>query len=197
MSFTNDPEATTNDPRFKIHESIILYPDDRLRAKANTAENGDATAQEAIDLMLAARKPNTYAMAAPSVGYGLRVVMIPEKIASKPPIFMLNPEITELFGTEKSTQETNVSLHYLKFSDTDRTRFSPTIPAGSVKRFDKVRVTYTAPDGEVVENKMFNGPQAFQIQAMVEQLDGTLFIDKMDDDAKAKFYERHTVYKPE
>ncbi|MDR1940749.1 MAG: peptide deformylase [Endomicrobium sp.] len=144
---------------------IKKYGDSVLRKKTNPVAqiNGDIK-QLAADMLETMYGAPGVGLAAPQIGVSLRMCVIDVSPDKKNPIVMVNPEI--ISGENKITAEEGC----LSF---------PGIYE-SVKRFEKVEVSYTDLDDKTKKIKA-EGFLAKAVQHEIDHLDSKLFIDYLPD----------------
>lgn len=143
---------------------VRKYGDPVLRKKAEpvTAITDEikTIAQDMIDTML---DENGLGLAAPQVGFSLRMVALDAGPEKGHPFVILNPEILESSG--KSVREEGC----LSF---------PGI-YGKIERPEKVKLKAMDMDGKVFERDL-DGLEARAAQHELDHLNGKLFIDRMN-----------------
>jgi peptide deformylase len=145
---------------------IVIYGDPVLRQKAKKIHRFDESVQRLIDdLVDTVHDANGAGLAAPQIGVPLRAIVtfVDEKLQ-----IVINPEIVEESDEELEAEEGCLS-----------------IPGwyGPVRRKDKVTVRGQNRKGKSIKIKA-EGWEARAFQHEVDHLNGTLFIDRMDDRSK-------------
>ena len=140
---------------------ILHYPDPRLRTIAKPVTRVDDTVRQLLDDML----ETMYAapgigLAATQVNVDRRVVVIDISEERNQPLYLINPEITELEGVEEM-DEGCLSVPGV---------FEP------VQRADLVKMQALDREGSLFELQA-NGLLAVCIQHEIDHLDGKLFVD--------------------
>lgn len=153
---------------------IRILGDDVLRKKTQEISQIDDEIKDfARNLTHTMYLKDGVGLAAPQVGKSIRMFVIDpgrrDDDKAKDPIVMINPSIQDKSG-ESISDEGCISV--------------PDIFA-EVKRFYKIKVTYTDLDG-IEHSQDFEGFAATVIQHENDHLDGVLFIDKISTMAKLK-----------
>jgi peptide deformylase len=146
-----------------MQREIIIWPDSRLRVKAEKVERVDDEIRTLIDDMFESMYgDNGVGLAAPQVGVSKRVVVIdpaPKQEGSRP-IAFVNPVITRTEG-ERVWEEGCLSIPG---------------EAEDVVRADKVWVTALDRDGKEFSLEA-DQLLAIAVQHELDHLDGVLFVD--------------------
>jgi peptide deformylase len=146
---------------------IRALPDPILRRKAKRVVRIDASVQKLIDDMIDTLRadPNRAGLAAPQVGVLLRVAVI--ELPEQGLITLVNPEIVKKEG-ERTVQEGCLS-----------------IPGyfGEIKRAVTVKVKAKDRHGKEFRLKA-EGLLAQALEQEIEHLDGVLYIDHLESEAK-------------
>ncbi len=145
--------------------TILEFPDQRLRTRAQPVTQFDAELGQLIDDMF----ETMYAapgigLAATQVDVHKRVVVIDVSEARNEPLVFINPEILAREGVEE-TEEGCLSVPGI-FDE--------------VKRAAKVRVRFQDRTGAVLERD-FDGVLAVCVQHEMDHLEGKLFVDYLSD----------------
>jgi peptide deformylase len=140
---------------------ILVFPNPRLRNKAQPVREVDAKVRRLVDDML----ETMYAapgigLAAIQVDVPLRVIVIDVSDEHDSPLCLINPEILEREGSEQMEEGCLSVPGY----------FEP------VTRAERVRVRALDYDGQPIEIDA-NGLLAVCIQHEIDHLDGKLFVD--------------------
>ena len=140
---------------------ILHYPDPRLRTVAQPVSRVDDTVRQLLDDML----ETMYAapgigLAATQVNVDRRIVVIDISEERDQPLYLINPEITQLEGVEEM-EEGCLSV--------------PGV-FETVQRADRVKMRALDRDGEPFELQA-DGLLAVCIQHEIDHLDGKLFVD--------------------
>jgi len=126
------------------------------------------------------------ALAAPQVGESLAVVIVAVRPQAHRPnaepfdLVLINPEITESTGDKEEMWEGCVSS-----GATNHACFFAKVP-----RYNKLKVRYHDENGKECE-KVFTGLKAQIMQHEVDHLEGTLFVDRVED---TKTYMTYSEY---
>ena len=141
--------------------NILHYPDPRLRTVAQPVSRVDDTVRQLLDDML----ETMYAapgigLAATQVNVDRRIVVIDISEERDQPLYLINPEITQLEGVEEM-EEGCLSV--------------PGV-FETVQRADRVKMRALDRDGEPFELQA-DGLLAVCIQHEIDHLDGKLFVD--------------------
>lgn len=140
---------------------VLHFPDPRLRNVARPVEAvDDEVRQIANDMLETMYDEGGIGLAAIQVNIRQRIIVIDVSEDRDSPMFLINPEILELEGTEKM-QEGCLSVP--DFYD-------------YVERAEKIRYTFLDIDGKQHE-AWADGLLAVCIQHEIDHLDGKLFID--------------------
>ncbi|MBK5937643.1 MAG: peptide deformylase [Halorhodospira halophila] len=144
---------------------ILVYPDPRLRERAEpVAEVDDAVRRLADDMLETMYEARGIGLAATQVGDRRRVVVIDVSEERDEPRVLVNPEILEATG-EASGEEGCLSIpgYY-----------------DDVARATRVRYRALERDGRVVEDEA-EGTLAVCLQHEIDHLEGRLFIDYLSE----------------
>ena len=141
--------------------TILHYPDERLRTRAQPVTTVDATIQKLIDDMF----ETMYAapgigLAATQVNVHLRILVMDISEQRNQPLIFINPEILENQGTQEYEEG---CLSVPGFYE-------------SVERSASIRVRALGRDGKSFELAA-EGLLAVCIQHEIDHLDGKLFVD--------------------
>lgn len=161
---------------------VVTTPDPRLRQKSIKVKASDPEvkriAQEMIDSCIAWEKAHEFelsaAMAAPQLGYNIRLIVVREDMNDKENatfIPLLNPEVIKTEGKIVEDYEGCLSV--------------PSV-YGKVPRPTKARIRAQLDSGEEVRLKATDF-LARTLLHEIDHLDGTLFIDHIKD-KKDAFY---------
>ena len=147
---------------------ILVYPHAQLTQVSREVEQFDAQLQQVvtnlIDTMAAA--PGCVGIAAPQIGYAMRVVMV--DVSSKPDIkhhgrlILVNPE----------------NLHWEGFAVGREGCLSVPDFTGNVVRAERITLEAYDPTGQRQEYTL-EGYEARAVQHEIDHLDGTLFLDRL------------------
>lgn len=147
--------------------SLRYYPDPILRRSALPIAKITPKITKLVDDMvhMMYRSPHTIGLAAPQVGYSLRLIVIDVTIKQKQHglIVLINPVMVSGEG-EKIIREGCLSL--------------PDYTA-NVKRFQNVSVEGLNRTGEKVRIET-NGIEAICLQHEIDHVDGILFLDRVE-----------------
>jgi peptide deformylase len=136
---------------------IIKYPHKILRAKCESVEFPLTNEIEQLcnGLKETCAHHNGLGLAAPQVGYDLRIFVIGEST-------YINPII--ISGSRKIwSEESCLSLPNQKYK---------------VRRYEKISVAYYNLFGEIINDKIFNGLESIIFQHEFDHLKGILILDK-------------------
>ncbi len=150
-------------------KEIRHHPDDALRGRAKKVSRIDASIQKLIDDMIdTMNQANGAGLAAPQIGVPLRVIVlqIPEQ---EEPLALINPEIVKL-EDEHEVVEGCLSVPGL---------------CGDIIRAKKVVARGLDREGHRIKIKA-EGLMAQAIQHELDHLNGTLYIDRVDDMSKLR-----------
>ena len=160
------PNLTEGNNRVMTVKIIRHHPDDVLKGKARKVSHIDESIQKLIDDMIETmEQANGVGLAAPQIGIPLRVVVL--QLPEEGPIVLINPEIVKR-GQEYQVTEGCLSVPGL---------------AGDIKRSVSVTARGLDRSGRVIRIKA-EGLMAQAIQHELDHLDGTLFIDRVEDKSK-------------
>ena len=140
---------------------ILHYPDPRLRTVAQPVSRVDDTVRQLLDDML----ETMYAapgigLAATQANVGRRIVVIDISEEKNQPLYLINPEITELEGIEEM----------------DEGCLSVPGVFETVQRAERVKMHALDRNGELFDLQA-EGLLAVCIQHEIDHLDGKLFVD--------------------
>lgn len=147
---------------------IVLYPDPMLRLKTSTVDPGDPALVDVLcDVQETLDSHVGVGLAAPQIGYPLRVVVVDATRARRPVpnhgrLLLLNPCIVAREG-RISFREGCMSLPDL---------------VAHVERAERVTVAAQLPDGSSTTFTA-EGFEAVILQHEIDHLDGILFIDRV------------------
>ncbi|MCT4612073.1 MAG: peptide deformylase [Clostridia bacterium] len=112
-------------------------------------------------------------LAAPQIGFQLKIAIMDIKRDAKKPIVMINP-----------------SYESIDDQIIDSTESCLSIPGyvGLVKRYKKIRVKYNNMSGDLIEEEV-EGFKATVMQHEIDHLNGILYIDRMEDEEDIKEYD--------
>ncbi len=162
---------------------IVIYPDRRLKEISEAIRDIDEKVlQVAMDLLdTMDYYHHTVGIAAPQIGYNLRIIAVDASKNKKGQkinhgkLIMINPEITN-WTSIMITREGCLSVP-------DYT--------GNVNRAKKIEVTYIDLEGK--EHLLSTeGFEAVVIQHEIDHLDGILFIDRIISKTRDLFKRKHT-----
>jgi peptide deformylase len=145
---------------------IRHHPDDMLRGKARKVSHIDESIHKLIDDMIETmEQANGVGLAAPQIGIPLRVAVF--QLPEEEPIVLINPEIV------KRSQEYQITEGCLS------------VPGlvGDIKRSASVTAKGLDRSGKVIKVRA-EGLMAQAIQHELDHLNGTLFIDHVEDESK-------------
>ena len=143
---------------------ILIHPDPRLKAVAETVTDPAALKPLAEDMLETMYHAPGIGLAAPQVGVLQRILVmdcIKEEGATPQPMVLINPEITWSSEEQSVYEEGCLSIPEV-YNDIER-------PA-------EVEVHWTSLDGNA-ESARFTGLWATCVQHEIDHLDGKLFID--------------------
>ncbi|GJE18898.1 peptide deformylase [Methylobacterium marchantiae] len=144
-------------------QSLILYPDPRLRLRAEPVTVfDDALRREADALVAALIRVSAIGLAGPHVGWLARVVALRLE-PGMPATLYVNPEI--VFASPETAPQTEGSVSMPGVSDT-------------VERAVTVRLRYDDLDGTGHEIES-EGFEAACLQHEIDQLDGIFWIERL------------------
>ncbi|THB68258.1 MAG: peptide deformylase [Gammaproteobacteria bacterium] len=147
----------------KVNNNILVYPDPRLRKKAELVDEVNDDIRETLDQMLDIMyKAPGIGLAGPQVNVHKRVVVIDVSEEKDTPLYLINPQILSSSGSEV-TEEGCLSV--------------PGI-SEKVKRAAEVKVRTLNYYGKEIEFDA-DGLLAVCIQHELDHLDGHLFIDRL------------------
>lgn len=158
------PRLSFSEHTMSIEHTILTYPDPRLRQVSHpVAEITDEIREQALALFPAMYEDSGIGLAAPQVGWHVRIFVV--NVTGKPEdeLVFVNPEITERSGGMWSFEEGCLSLPGIR---------------GKVKRERAIKLTGTDLDGEPIELEA-DGLVARCILHEYDHLDGVLFIDRL------------------
>jgi peptide deformylase len=149
---------------------IVTIGDPRLKAETDAIDDVQEVADLLAGMVDRLRELNGAGLAAPQIGASVKVVVIevrktdvfPDRPTS-PLLQMVNPVITEQFGTTETGWEGCFSVPGLM---------------GLVPRAEAITVEYTSADGIDVR-KQYSGYVARVIQHEIDHLGGVEFVDRM------------------
>lgn len=118
-----------------------------------------------LDMIDTMRDLNGVGLAAPQVGWPVRVLIAQLDGRDFPPIVMIKPRILTAVGTQASSEGC--------LSVNQREWFSR-----PVRRFKRIQVTYTDERGVLVHRRL-HGYAAAIVQHEIDHLDGILFTDRL------------------
>ena len=145
--------------------TVLHYPDPRLRTKAQKVEQVDQSIQRLVDDMFDTMyQAPGIGLAATQVDVHKRVITIDVTEDKSEPLCLINPEIVESNGVEKS-EEGCLSV--------------PGIYE-SVKRAEKIKVSALNKEGQPFEVEA-DGLLAVCIQHEMDHLEGKLFVDYLSE----------------
>lgn len=148
-------------------KEIHQHPDDVLRGKAKKVSRIDASIKKLIDDMIdTMHEARGVGLAAPQIGVPLRVIVL-QASDEEEPIVLINPEIVKL-ENESEVTEGCLSVPGL---------------AGDIMRAQKVVAKGIDREGHRVKIKA-EGLMAQAIQHELDHLNGTLYIDRVEDESK-------------
>jgi peptide deformylase len=143
-------------------------PDEVLRQKAKKVPSIDKYIQKLIEDMIETMHENNGAgLAAPQVGVSLRLVVI--QMPEGEPIVLINPEIAKRFGSRELVEGCLSVPGY----------------SGEMVRSEKVIVKGLDRHGRKIRIKA-EGLMAQAIEHEMDHLNGTLYIDYIEDESKLK-----------
>lgn len=141
---------------------IVKFGSDILRAKSSDIDSFDHNLHRIIDEMNSELGKTTgIAIAAPQIGYNVRVVVIKHPLN----IVMVNPKITKT--SDDLYRDMEGCLSYPGYY-------------GMVNRHKQVTVEYRTPQGFICEDT-YTGLMARCVQHEIDHLDGIVFTDKVID----------------
>ncbi|MHC2020207.1 peptide deformylase [Methylobacterium sp. CM6247] len=144
-------------------QSLILYPDPRLRLRAEPVSVFDEDLRrDAADLVAALARVSAIGLAGPHVGWLARVVALRLEPGTPATIYV-NPEI--VFASSETEPQTEGSVSMPGVSDT-------------VERAARVRLRYSDLDGVSHEVESV-GFEAACLQHEIDQLDGIFWIERL------------------
>jgi peptide deformylase len=150
-------------------KEIRHHPDDVLRGKAKKVSLIDASIQKLIDDMIdTMHQANGAGLAAPQIGVPLRVIVL-QTPEDEEPLAVINPEIVNAEG-EYEVTEGCLSVPGL---------------CGEIIRARKVTAKGLDREGRRIKIKA-EGLMAQAIQHELDHLNGTLYIDRVDDQSKLR-----------
>ena len=147
---------------------IVLYPNPILRGKAGHADPAEAETQRAIrDLWDTLDDHEGVGLAAPQIGYSLRIIVVDATRARQPVpnhgrVALLNPQV--LLG------EGRISLREGCLSIPDL--------VAHIRRPERTTIAGLLPDGQKTTISP-GGFEAVIFQHEIDHLDGVLFIDRV------------------
>ena len=154
-------------------KQIRHQPDDVLRGRAKKVSQIDSSIHKLIDDMIdTMHQARGVGLAAPQIGVPLRVIVL-QPFEEEEPVALINPEIVRKSG-ELEVSEGCLSVPGL---------------AGDIIRSVKVTAKGLDGSGRMVRIKA-EGLMAQAIQHEIDHLNGTLFIDHIEDDSKLHKVER-------
>jgi peptide deformylase len=147
---------------------IITYPDPRLKIIAQPVTEFDAELRQQVGNLEETMRasPSGVGIAAPQVGFSIRLVIV--DISSKPKIpnhgrlILINPEILQWDGLEVGREGCMSVPDY----------------TGNVIRAQQIRLQAQDESGERHEYEM-QGYEARAVQHEIDHLDGLLFLDRL------------------
>lgn len=155
---------------------VVLYPNDGLQTPCATVEEGEfgpdleLLGNEMIGLTL---KHEGYGLAAPQIGLSKRIFVMHYANGGAtpfPPVTLCNPEIVNAYSEGTFSDESCLSL--------------PGV-GGKVFRSEEIQVAYRTPLGEPREMVLL-GLEARIAQHEIDHLDGILFFQRMNRDARKR-----------
>jgi peptide deformylase len=164
--------------------TLVTLPDPRIREKSIPVEEITPSLRELVEGMVGVlRSKPGLGLAAPQVGYNIRLVIIESKETKDeegnilyeeiPLMVLINPEITQ-----RSKEKIEI----------DEGCFSVPNKYGPVVRPKKIKAEATDLNGKKIKINA-SGLLARVIQHEVDHLDGILFIDLVDDPKKIRYIE--------
>ena len=157
-------------------KQIRHHPDESLRGKAKKVSHIDSSIHKLIDDMIdTMHQANGVGLAAPQIGVPLRVIVL-QVCEEEEPVALINPEIVRQDGEHEVT-ESCLSVSGL---------------SGDIKRSVSVVAKGRDRSGRMVKIKA-EGLMAQAIQHELDHLNGTLFIDHVEDESKLHKVERPPV----
>ncbi len=140
---------------------VLHFPNPRLRLKAQAVESVDESIRTlARDMLETMYTEGGIGLAATQVDAQKRVIVIDLSEDRNEPIYLINPEITELEGSEQMKEGCLSVPGYYDL----------------VERAEKIRFRYLDLDGNTIEREA-DGLLAVCVQHEIDHLDGKLFID--------------------
>lgn len=144
-------------------QSLILYPDPRLRLRAEPVSVFDEDLRrDAADLVAALARVSAIGLAGPHVGWFARVVALRLEPGTPATIYV-NPEI--VFASPETEPQTEGSVSMPGVSDI-------------VERAARIRLRYADLDGVSHEVESV-GFEAACLQHEIDQLDGIFWIERL------------------
>jgi len=141
--------------------TILEFPDERLRKKAEKVQTVDASIRKLADDMLATMyESRGVGLAATQVNVHKRVIVIDVSEEKNAPLYLINPEIIEKDGVEESEEG---CLSVPGFFE-------------QVRRAEHIRVKALNRDGQPFELEA-KGLLAVCVQHEMDHLEGKLFVD--------------------
>ena len=145
--------------------NILHFPDPRLRQQALPVEQVDDTIRQLVDDMFETMyEAPGIGLAAVQVNIPKRVIVIDISEDKSQPLCLINPEIIEAHGTEK-TEEGCLSVPGI---------YEP------VQRAESIKVKALDRNGQPLELET-DGLLAVCIQHEIDHLDGKLFVDYLSE----------------
>jgi len=148
-------------------KQICTLPENVLRQKAKRVSIIDKSIQKLVDDMIETmHESNGVGLAAPQIGVSLRVVVLkmPEE---EDHIVLINPEVVKRIG-ERELAEACLSVPGY---------------SGEIKRAEKVVVKGLGRKGQKIRIKA-EGLMAQALEHELDHLNGTLYIDHIEDETK-------------
>jgi peptide deformylase len=152
---------------------IRHLPEEVLRQKAKKVPAIDKSTQMLIDDMLETmRENNGIGLAAPQVGVSLRLAVL--QMPEKEPMVLINPEIVKRSGSRELVEGCLSVPGY----------------NGEIVRSETITVKAMDRDGKKIRIKA-EGLMAQALEHELDHLNGTLYLDYIEDESKLKKMEVH------
>ena len=148
-------------------KNFLKWPDKRLRSRAHEiaeiTEDIISIWDDMIDTMHAMHAMLGIGLAAPQIGFNLRLAVIDASEARNKPVKLANPEILQSSLEYSEAEEASPNLRGV---------------SAKIKRPKKVTVRFLNKEG-FIDRKDFTGLWAASIQHQIDHLNGKMFFDHL------------------